>query len=173
MQLSPIQLISSSFERLTFEVDMAAYDAQQKARAAGAARDLPSVLPFECDVSYSNLEEQDEVYLGMLRLKLSTKPEHTYQHYRFEMVISGAFMLKGTVPEARRQYLLVVNGAAVLFGICREWLRATTARCRPGIAVLPTVTFQDFLDEKELKQAVEGETKPTVGAKGRRRKDSK
>lgn len=169
MLLSPIQLISSTFERLTFEVDMASYEAELKERAGGRRPKLPPEIPFECAVTFTTLQEQEGVFVGVVRLRLNTKSTMTFQHYRFDMVMSGAFVIKGTVPTEKRQNLLIINGAAVLFGICREWLRATSARCRPGVVVLPTVSFQDFLEQEgALASSTVSDVTPSKGPRGKR-----
>jgi preprotein translocase subunit SecB len=57
------------------------------------------------------------------------------------MRIEGIFNIHKDYPEDKRDSLIRVTGASILYGACREMLANLTARSSHGIISLPSVSF--------------------------------
>jgi preprotein translocase subunit SecB len=57
------------------------------------------------------------------------------------MRIEGIFNIHKDYPEDKRDSLIKVTGASILYGACREMLANLTARSSHGIISLPSVSF--------------------------------
>jgi preprotein translocase subunit SecB len=87
--------------------------------------------------------------------------------YEGLMVIEGLFEIHKAYPEEKRDSLIKVTGASILYGACREMLANLTARSAHGIISLPSVSFieaaskppsQKVIKKKTAKNATKSKT---------------
>ena len=105
------------------------------------------------NVSLHQLTEKDgpNVRQG-LSLVLTAKPSEVCTFpYHIEMEMMGVFDTND-LPEAKRDVLLLVNGASMLYSAMREMLLTITQRCMHGPVLLPSVNFirleKNYLEEQ-------------------------
>ena len=82
------------------------------------------------------------------------------------MRIEGMFKIHKDYPEDKRDSLIKVTGASILYGACREMLANLTARSSHGIISLPSVSFISAPSASEKTPA----KKPTAQKTARSRK---
>jgi preprotein translocase subunit SecB len=80
------------------------------------------------------------------------------------MRIEGIFKINKDYPEDKRDSLIRVTGASILYGACREMLANLTARSSHGMISLPSVSFisAPSASEKTLAKKKQGEESRTL-----------
>lgn len=63
--------------------------------------------------------------------------------YQFDIGAAGYFEMSPKIAMPEREDLAVVNGAGLIYGAMREMVANITARCWPGMLVLPSMNFAD------------------------------
>lgn len=117
--------------------------------------------------SYANFEEADfESHVGLqdfelpsgekrftvqLRLRAGPKEGSKNFPYKFEVAMLGIFD-GSKLPEEKREQLVAVNGASLLYSSARELLISLTSRSVGGAVLLPTVQFTDVAMDIEKKR---------------------
>jgi preprotein translocase subunit SecB len=61
--------------------------------------------------------------------------------YKGKVSVSGYFLIVGTFSDEKKEELIRVTGASILWGSCREMIANFTARSSRGMIVLPSVSF--------------------------------
>ncbi len=70
-------------------------------------------------------------------------PEEKNSPYNFAVVLIGHFQVANQYPAAKRRRLLETNGCSLLYGTCREIIRAATAQGPHQPILLPTLSFYE------------------------------
>lgn len=74
-------------------------------------------------------------------------PEEKNSPYNFGVVLVGHFHVADGVPPERRKRLIETNGRSLLYGTCREIIRAATAQGPHQPLLLPTISFYEPEEE--------------------------
>ncbi len=75
-------------------------------------------------------------------------PEDKNAPYNFSIVLIGHFEVDAAVPADRHRWLVETNGRSILYGTCREVIRATTAQGPYQPLLLPTLSFYENPQEQ-------------------------
>ena len=94
-----------------------------------------------------------------LTVRFGTEDEEEFVPYRGLLRIVGYFRINEGFPEARRDELIRITGASILYGACREMLANLTARTPHGMISLPSISF---VDQKPETSETEGLIKPAA-----------
>lgn len=148
-QLSPSPLVIVAHEFREIQLKAAEEDEPKGSlglkfnRKWGPSEDDPLKWILELTVDFGAGKNQEEApYNGLMK-------------------IEGIFEIHQDYPEAKRDSLIKVTGASILYGACREMLANLTARSSHGIISLPSVSF------------IERPAKKTTGAKTATKKTTK
>jgi len=87
--------------------------------------------------------------------------------YSGAITFTGTFEIAESYPPEKREDLVAVTGASILYGACREMIANLTARAKYGLLSLPTITL--LKPEKLDKTTIASTSTPSV--KRRRTKE--
>ena len=153
MKSSPIQLLESFPEKILLTISDS-YDDKSTAGTfekldAQVFREIEDFPGFwETEPPVKGLEERTyNVTLG-----IRTPKGKSAGPYVFEFVISGVVVCVGSVGDRNPRDLAFEYGLTILYGNIREQFAGLTARMRPGIRFLPTLSF---IGEKPSEPMVE------------------
>ena len=73
--------------------------------------------------------------------------------YNIEVGVIGVFDVLPSLPRERREDLVAVNGASILYGIIREAVLSLTSRFASGALTLPGVNFEDNAPSQRAAQS--------------------
>ncbi len=79
--------------------------------------------------------------------------------YRGKVSIIGFFKVAKTWPAEKRQELVGVNGASVLYSAVREMVLIVTGRSSHGELMLPTMSFTKLIDKPKAAAPAEEKRK--------------
>lgn len=128
-----------------------------------------SKLSFDYDVA----QHADEPRRYRLMFRVSVKPSDTPPvGYSIDAEIAGIFLFPEGTPEDRQHFLLLVNGATILYGILRGQIGMTTGGFVGGKYNLPTVMMQQVMPEIEERKAKAKAAQSSKRKQGTRRKVS-
>lgn len=127
LSLSPLQILKHEFERIEVVAsDKGSEDSQTAIniqRLFAPHDDDPNNWRLVLTISFGSTEPGKETpYKGLV-------------------VITGYFLIVGSLPEEKKEELIRVTGASILWGSCREMIANLTARSSRGMIVLPSVSF--------------------------------
>jgi preprotein translocase subunit SecB len=92
-----------------------------------------------------------------VELKLEAEPNADTPGFPYKLQITLVGVFDGRqLPEEKREALVAVNGASMLYGVAREILLGLTSRAVQGAVMLPTVEFSQLAEQ--IKPAVVGPT---------------
>ncbi|MEI6302988.1 MAG: hypothetical protein WCR74_16215 [Betaproteobacteria bacterium] len=80
--------------------------------------------------------------------------------YGIDIGVVGVFNVLPSLPKEKRQDLVTVNGASILYGVIREIVLLLTSRFSSGALTLPGMNFEDSISADATKKAVESAPKP-------------
>lgn len=72
--------------------------------------------------------------------------------YDIDIGIAGMFNVLPSLPIERREDLVTVNGASILYGVIREIVLSLTSRFSKGSITLPGMNFEDNAPSRQSKQ---------------------
>lgn len=87
-----------------------------------------------------------------------------------EAEIVGLIRCPEELPEERRAYMALYNGAVILYGLLRGQVAASTGAFPGGVVKLPSVDMKAMVDAWVAAQREEPAAKPEVPAKRKTRK---
>lgn len=134
MKPAPLILRNYFVEQLTFSASIA-FDP-----AKPITLDLTD-LRVTSRVNAVKVEDR-EVWEVSLQV-VQNVPEEKNSPYNFSIVLIGHFEVDAAFPADRRQWLVETNGRSILYGTCREVVRATTAQGPYQPLLLPTLSFYE------------------------------
>lgn len=73
--------------------------------------------------------------------------------YHGHLKVIGYFEVAESYPEDKRDSLIGITGASILYGACREMLANLTARGPHGLVSLPSISFLEPDGKKAAKKA--------------------
>jgi preprotein translocase subunit SecB len=172
MKVSPLQPESIVFDNVCVQVR---FDQDNNCLTAPDF-DFQGVN-FNCDVGHGDIEVGDDVDQSQ-RMLVSIRVQVENQSgklapYKLDVKVSGIFKWLDTETEPiLRKDLMVVNGAAILYGSVREMVLTITSRSIPGALTLPSFNFIDDKpsDAVESELGVDGKVSVTPPLGQRRRK---
>lgn len=91
-------------------------------------------------------EESDKFALRLI-IEISPKSEGAFP-YSIDIGVEGFFTIVDKKSVASVQDMVLVNGAAMLYGALREQIVTITSRFEYGALMLPTVNFLDMIDSQ-------------------------
>lgn len=139
MRPSPLQLQRVIFNR----VSILPHAAQERAISA-AGFDFDGV-GIRSDIGVGQKQGQADDprdFLVKLQVTIDNK-EGKVAPYTIDVEVLGLFNVSGSLPKERREDLLTVNGASILYGAIREMVLSLTSRFAAGGLTLPGVNFED------------------------------
>ena len=136
--LSPLQLRQHSFQEVAIKV----------VDAGTAEGEVTFEQQFACAFAIDN----PLMWRGDLRVTIVSEREKPFS-YSGVIAIRGIFEIHPAFPEARREDLIKVNGAGILFGAIREMVLTVTSRSLKGPLLLPTLNFQQAEEENQSLRA--------------------
>lgn len=113
----------------------------------------PTIDQFDCELRLSEVgDEPDKEFL--IDLRLFTKDEFVEKSsYKVTLqAVTQVCFNKEPKDQDRREHILVVNAANLLYGAMRERLKTMTSSMIWGGITLPSVSFIGFKPEKEEKK---------------------
>jgi len=116
-------------------------------------------------VALAASEKKPDVYQLALELKLEALDERPLP-YDVSLSVVGFFAVDNGVDPGRRDELVRINGASMLYSAAREFLLTVTGRGPWQPLMLPTVSFVETGGEKPGKK---GDAKAAKGGKGKAR----
>lgn len=171
MKAAPIQLRQISFRRVSVQVD--------ETHLGGTELDQAEQnLSFDgvvitTHVHFSPIDQEAKTgksFLLTLRVVIDNKTTDDDDAkkpspYLVDIEAGGIIhVAKGAEQLGDIEDIIVVNGTSMLWGAIREQVCNLTARMPLGLAILPTVHFQDLRkqrSESEATQAKQGRTRVT------------
>ena len=114
----------------------------------------PSDANFGSNTNFQTVQLENGEQRFTVELNLHAEPREggTFP-YRFKIALVGLFD-GHDLPEERREPLVCVNGASMLYGVAREMLLGISHRFIHGPIMLPTVHFGSIGKDMENKSAV-------------------
>jgi len=76
-----------------------------------------------------------------LTVRFGGEDENDMEPYRGRLRAVGVFEIAEAYPEDKRDSLIGITGASILYGACREMLANLTARGPHGMISLPSISF--------------------------------
>jgi preprotein translocase subunit SecB len=163
MQASPLQLVEFRFVKVHVEpTDMTDVNAPLP-RSNSSAFDFSGVQiqaeighgfrpPIETAYEENGEQVQIQPYVVSLGIAIAGDDGRPTP-YKIDVKCVGYFnVLTAAFPdEARRQDVVVVNGASMLYGAIRDMVATVTARGWKGEMLLPAMSFADDAPNKQKK----------------------
>ena len=141
MQQSRLRLEHYNLMHLHLEPVLEAESAALGSYADFEKATLGSSIQF----SPVELPNGESRYSVDLTLTAGPREGHSDFPYRLKIQLLGIFDGRD-LPEEKREALVAVNGASMLYGVAREVLLSLTSRSVGGPVMLPTVEFSQFGD---------------------------
>jgi len=87
-------------------------------------------------------EDDPRDFLVNLEIVIDNK-EGKPSPYQVDVGVVGVFSVLPSLPKEKREDLLTVNGASILYGAIREMVLSLTSRFAGGALTLPGMNFED------------------------------
>lgn len=126
---SPLAILSQEF----IEIQLVASESE--------ASEIP--LNLSCHREWSASDSDPRVWRLTLTVEFGGDEDAPPAPYTGRLKAVGSFRVAAAFPEDRRESLIRVTGASILFGACREMLANLTARGPHGMISLPSISFID------------------------------
>lgn len=124
--LSPLQLRQHSFTEVSLvAIENGSADAE---------------VTFEQNLQCGCKTDNPLIWRVDLQIIMSSDKNKPF-NYSGSVAIRGIFEIHPEFPEHRREELIRINGAGILFGALREMILNVTSRSVKGPFLLPTVSF--------------------------------
>jgi preprotein translocase subunit SecB len=108
---------------------------------------------FGSEVAMRPFTLQNDDVRYSVELKLSASPKEGQKDFPYSIRIGLIGVFDGrSLPEEKRDQLVVVNGASMLYGIAREIVLSLTSRSVGGPVMLPTVEFSELGEDIDARQ---------------------
>lgn len=150
MQQSRLRLEHYNLMHLHLEPVLEAESAALGSYADFEKATLGSSIQF----SPVELPNGESHYSVDLTLTAGPKEGQSNFPYRLKIQLLGIFDGRD-LPEEKREALVAVNGASMLYGVAREVLLSLTSRSVGGPVMLPTVEFSQFGDSLQKNRQAE------------------
>jgi preprotein translocase subunit SecB len=132
--LSPLQLRQHSFTEVSLvAIENGSADAE---------------VTFEQELQCGSKADNPLIWRADLQIIMSCDKDKPF-NYSGSVAIRGVFEIHPHFPENRREELIRVNGASLLYGAVREMILNITSRSLKGPFLLPTVSFIEAQEDKQ------------------------
>lgn len=145
LNASPLWLVSHRFTEVSIKAS-----AQEKPMGQFA---LETTRSMRCHA------DNPRMFLLVLSLRLGSNTPDQEAPYTASLTIEGEFEVAEAYPADKRDELVNITGASILYGSCREMLANLSARSSHGMSTLPAVSFALL----PLKRARPATAKPVKG----------
>jgi preprotein translocase subunit SecB len=147
MRPSPIQLMHLVYKKVAVAENT---DLMNK-KPSGLGFDFEGVrLKANLGTGIKSGQENDpRDFLIDLEISIDNK-EGKPTPYVLNVAVLGIFKVLPSLPLEKRQDLLTVNGASILYGVIREMVLSLTSRFPSGPLTLPGMNFQDHVSSEAL-----------------------
>jgi len=153
LSASPLQIIEHAFSKVEVKANRPFVE--------------NSSANLNCQRSIEASNESPDIWRVSLEVKIDPSDESKPSNYTAAIAVTGKFRIREGYPNEKKQTLMEVTAATILYGCCREMLATVTGRCENGIISLPSITFVANKSEND-------ETSPAkVARKATRKKASK
>lgn len=75
--------------------------------------------------------------------------------YIVDIGVVGVFNVLPSLPKEKRQDLIAVNGASILYGVIREIVLSLTSRFSAGPLTLPGMNFEDIVSTNRVSKSAD------------------
>jgi hypothetical protein len=162
MKASPIQLLSSTLDRVKVEANSEYVDSP-KARSDELV--LESFKQWEPCPEYWSDEDVSvpgvESRTYRITLGVRTPKSQSGSPYAFDVICSGVVVcLPEGVGDLSPEQAAYQYGCSILFGIIREQVVSLTARMAHGLRLLPTVSFLADAPPSANKRVIRASKRP-------------
>jgi hypothetical protein len=149
MKLSPVQLLDSHPFKVSVDFNSKAFFEEEGEKEDNLEEDLED---DEVEFSIEHMTHVERLSSGSdgehpsygLMLGVRSSEDSDSNHYSFEIVMVGHFSIDPTVvANVSVDDLAVQYGFSILYGQIRDLLMGITARMKPGVFILPTMSFMD------------------------------
>lgn len=97
----------------------------------------------------------DDENIFFVDLQISVSPKQKKQiPYSIKLRLGAVFHINDNIqfPKEKREMLMFINGAAILYGIAREYIFLATCHSKGGSLMLPSVSFAPKMKRPRKKQ---------------------
>lgn len=171
MKPAPIQLLQVLFKKVQVELDEE--HAPLEPRNPFATTFVFDGVDISTEFSIGEMDpdhERGRMFLVSLQVIVDNEPadkrsDQKYSPYRLDVEARGVVVIPdGAEKLALPEDLAAVNGASLLWSALREQVLTVTARMMAGPVMLPTMSFHDLAQCKDL------EVLPKAGDKPKKRR---
>jgi hypothetical protein len=140
MRPSPIQLKHVIYTKVS--VTPRAAETEASGQAVGFAFDGVGIRAKVGMARKGGQEKDPRDFLVNLEIEIDNK-EGKAAPYDIGVGVVGVFDVLPSLPKEKREDLVAVNGASILYGIIREVVLSLTSRFAGGALTLPGMNFED------------------------------
>lgn len=170
MRPSPIQLQHVIYEKVSIRPQEGTKDVPT--RAAGFNFEGVNIRAKVGIALKKGQEDDPRDFLVSLEITIDNK-EGKLSPYCVDVGVVGVFNVLPSLPKEKREDLLTVNGASILYGAIREMVLSLTSRFASGSLTLPGMNFEDDAPSnraaKATAQSSSSESKKMKSKKGSHR----
>jgi len=146
MRPSPIQLQHVLYEKVLVQP----HGGEQAPAVKGIALDFNGVNIRSVIRTGLKAGQQEDPRDFLIRLSVTIdNKEGKKIPYDLDIGVLGVFNVLPSLPIERREDLVTVNGASILYGVIREMVLSLTSRFSPGALTLPGMNFEDNAPSKQ------------------------
>lgn len=145
MTPSPLQLKGYFFTKVSIEPSKS-FDDSESSDVSALDFNFNGVnISTEIGIAVAN-NQIDDPRDFLVRFNLSIPNlDGTKCPYTIYVGIVGTFTISNKIEKQKRDNIVTVNGASILYGCIREIVSTITSRCIHGLLILPTANFTDHI----------------------------
>jgi len=162
MRPSPLQLQHVIYEKVSVLPHSGGRHSKGKSAPQQAVRFDFEGVGIRANVGTAGREGQQEDprdFLVNLEIIVDNK-EGKPAPYDIDVGVVGVFNVLPSLPKERREDLVTVNGASILYGVIRELVLLLTSRFSAAPLTLPGMNFEDSAPSAQTQRSVK-ETPPS------------
>lgn len=177
MRPSPLQLRHVIYTKVSVLPNPTGKDAKGKdipKRAVGFDFEGVSIRSKVRTARREGQDEDPRDFLVNLEVVIDNK-DGKPAPYGIDVGVVGVFNVLPSLAKERREDLVAVNGASILYGVIREIVLLLTSRFSTGALTLPSMNFEDIASDNRTNRASEATPAAVkrVPTKGSRRASKK
>lgn len=130
---SPLKIVAHEFREILFK--------------ANESDDPKGSLGLKFNRKWGPSEQDPLQWILLLTVDFSDEKTIAEAPYHGLIRIEGIFEIHKDYPEEKRDSLIKITGASILYGACREMLANLTARSSYGMISLPSISFLEAKKE--------------------------
>jgi preprotein translocase subunit SecB len=152
MRASPIQLLHVIYKRVAVKE----YSGEKRSQSTAVGFDFEGVNIKAKVAAGMKKGQRDDPQDFLVDLEVQIEnAEGKPTPYDIDIGILGVFKVLPSLPNERREDLVTVNGASILYGAIREIVLTLTSRFAAGAMTLPGMNFEDHAPSARREKVVE------------------